>query len=378
VNILFFSSYFHPYVSGLTTYPKTILSFLAKKNNITVLTFPHKPDLSAEDKLSTDENEIIIKRMPSLFQVSKGYISPQSVGLFWSELNKTDRVILNMPNFEGLSLAILAFVRNKPIICIYHCNVTLGNDLMSRIINVFLNLSVWVQLSLSTTIIAYTRDYVQSIGMMHQFKHKITYTLPPMRQPSVDEEVLKTFLSKKKKKVWIGYAGRIAREKGIEYLVQAIKKLNRHDIEIVFAGPYGKDVAGENPYYEHIVSLLDKSGIPYTFLGNLEGGRLGAFYKAIDILTLPSINQTEAFGIVQAEALMTGTPVIASNLPGVRVPIQKTGMGIIVEPKNSNDLADAVRAILAKPSNYASSKMQTNAQNIFDIKKTYKTFEKIL
>ena len=50
---------------------------------------------------------------------------------------------------------------------------------------------------------------------------------------------------------------------------------------------------------------------------------MSSFYKSIDLLVLPSINQTEAFGMVQAEAI-AGTPVIAGNLPGVRIPIKLT------------------------------------------------------
>lgn len=331
-----------------------------------------------QEEFRTTETSFIIKRMPYITKISKGYISPQSITFFWSHLKKTDTVILNMPNFEGVFLALFAFLQGKPIICIYHCNVTLGQDLISRTINVFLNISVWIQLLIATTIVAYTRDYIDSIGMIRQFKHKITYTLPPMHKPGSDDKLYQTFINKKKKNIWIGYAGRIAREKGIEYLIQAVYKLKRQNIELVFAGPYGKDVAGENLYYEEIMTLLKKSGIAYTFLGNLEGDKLGAFYKAIDLLVLPSINQTEAFGIVQAEAMMCGTPVIASNLPGVRVPIKKTGMGIIIKPKSTEEIKQAIDKILKNPDVYSNSQMTTKACQVFDIKKTFKTFEKII
>ena len=54
---------------------------------------------------------------------------------------------------------------------------------------------------------------------------------------------------------------------------------------------------------------------------------MGSFYTCIDVLVVPSINSTEAFGLVQVEAMMMGVPVVASDLPGVRVPVQKQGWG---------------------------------------------------
>ena len=108
--------------------------------------------------------------------------------------------------------------------------------------------------------------------------------------------------------------------------------------------------------------------IKHTFLGNLTSKQLSAFYKSIDLLVLPSINQTEAFGMVQAEAMIAGTPVIASNLPGVRIPIKLTKMGIIVEPKNIDQLSKAIKDILENKNKYTNARLVRNAKEIFDIK----------
>jgi len=149
-------------------------------------------------------------------------------------------------------------------------------------------------------------------------------------------------------------------------------------IVVVFAGPYGKDVVGENPYFLKIKKLLEENKINYRFFGNLINGDLGAFYKVIDLLVLPSTNRTEAFGMVQAEAMLTGTPVVASNLPGVRVPIKLTNMGKIVEPKNSELLSKALLEVLNNKSKFTNSKLVKNAQEIFDIKKVYKFYKNLI
>ena len=124
--------------------------------------------------------------------------------------------------------------------------------------------------------------------------------------------------------------------------------------------------------------MLEKYKIRHLFLGNLSSDSLGAFYKAIDVLVLPSINQTEAFGMVQAEAMISGTPVIASNLPGVRMPIRMTKMGIITEPKNTEQISQAILSILKNKSKFTNDKLVKNAQRIFDIKKVYKFYDQLI
>ena len=103
---------------------------------------------------------------------------------------------------------------------------------------------------------------------------------------------------------------------------------------------------------------------------------MGDFYSCLKILALPSVNATEAFGMVQVEAMMCGVPVVASDLPGVRLPIRETGMGITVPPKNPAALAEAINEIL---NNYDSYRMgKVKAEEVFDLKKIIDRFEKII
>lgn len=375
MKILFFSPYFYPYTSGLTVYPLKILTYLAKKNNIIVLTFPHNNKLSNHKQT----NKIIIIRMPYLFKISKGFISPQSLIYFYNYAKNSDLIILNQPNFEGLFLAFFGKIFRKKIISIFHCQVFLANNIWNTIINFFLNFSMKQQLMLSDKIVAYTEDYFDSLDNLKQFRKKTVFTLPPIDKTKPNARFLKRLLKMKQNDIWIGYAGRIASEKGLEYLVQSINRLGiKKNIELVFAGPYGKKVAGENNYYDKIIRMLREFKIKHLFLGNLTSKQLGAFYKIIDILVLPSINQTEAFGMVQAEAMIAGTPVIASNLPGVRIPIKLTKMGKIVEPKNPEQLSQAILEILKHKNKFTNDKLIKNAQKNFDINKVYKFYENLI
>ena len=79
---------------------------------------------------------------------------------------------------------------------------------------------------------------------------------------------------------------------------------------------------------------------------------MSAFFHESEVFVLPSLNSTESFGMVQVEAMACGTPVIASNLPGMRVPVLETGCGLLVPPANPGELAKPLIAILDEPGRY--------------------------
>lgn len=374
MKVLFFSSYYYPYLSGITTYPYTLFSHLSKKHDITVLTFPHATNLH------TEVGNPRIVRLPYLFKISKGYISPQSVWHFYKHTIKNDIVILNIPNFEGILLAIIAKLLRKKIVSIFHCEVILGNTLLEKIISSILNISVYFQLLLSDVIVGYTSDYVTSRKLSNIFLHKFRFIYPPVSPLKATTRLPVGLKQKNKSKIYLGYAGRIAREKGITYLVKAAEILtyNKIKAELVFAGPYGKQVAGEENYYGEVMSLLKNSNIPFKFLGSLREEELSAFYAYIDILVLPSINQTEAFGQVQVDAMLLGTPVISTDLPGVRVPIQETKMGKIVRKQDAMQLAQAIQEVYTNKSKFSNAQLVENAHKIFDIHTTYTFYENLL
>jgi glycosyltransferase involved in cell wall biosynthesis len=98
--------------------------------------------------------------------------------------------------------------------------------------------------------------------------------------------------------------------------------------------------------------MLEQHRDHWTFTGNLSQQELAAFYPNLAVLVVPSLNSTEAFGLVQVEAMLSGTPSIASALPGVRQPVHQTGMGEVVPIGDSDALAAAIVRVIRNRAQY--------------------------
>jgi glycosyltransferase involved in cell wall biosynthesis len=79
---------------------------------------------------------------------------------------------------------------------------------------------------------------------------------------------------------------------------------------------------------------------------------MATFYPNIDLLVVPSLNSTEAFGLVQIEAMLNGVPCVASALPGVRMPVQMHAMGRVAAIGDSASLAEAMLDVLEHPTRF--------------------------
>ncbi len=358
MKVIFFTPYYLPYVSGITLYPARILPLLPKNILPTVLTFRHDPSLPLHETI----HGIAVERMPFSFKISKGFISVQSLVIFWNHLRLSDIFMVNLPSVEGLPAVMLARLMGKKVISLFHCDITLSQSFWEKILSLLIRRIVVIQLRMSTQVIAYTKDYIESLPYKHVFKNKTMYCLPPIAENEIEPAYFDHLMSLKKDAYWVGFVGRIAREKGIEIAIEAMKKMPNKAV-LVLAGPKGRQVAGEFAYYTSVTKKLKKSGINYLLLPTLHEGHLAALYRALDVLILPSINQTEAFGMVQAEAMLQGTPVIASDLPGVRATVNAVKAGFLVKSGDVNALVDALNKVVS--STWSRAKISQKTKSMF-------------
>lgn len=371
MKILFSLTYYTPYSSGLTLYVKRLGEALVKKGHeVTVLTM----DFDKKQPVEQVINGVEVVRADYFFKISKGFVSFDWLIKSCQEVQKADAIFINLPQFEGIIPALCGKILGKKVISIYHCEVDLPDGLSNKFVELGLNLANWVTLTLSDKIITYTKDFADNSKLLPRFRSKLSFVYPPIIPPKVDKSIQKILIEKigRKSEFTIGVAARLAAEKGMEYLLEALPQIisnikyqiparnashieaggsnKQIPIKIVIAGSMAP--VGEEDYKKKILNLVGKYKEYVVFLGELKEEEMGSFYSLCDVLVLPSVNSTEGFGMVQVEAMMMGVPVVVTDLPGVRIPIRETGMGLIVPIKNSQKLAEEIVEVLLNRNRY--------------------------
>lgn len=134
-------------------------------------------------------------------------------------------------------------------------------------------------------------------------------------------------------------AARLHPEKGYEHLFRALPEIKRH-----LSGDVTLLVAGEGPFEAQFRAQVESLGCGdiVRFLGFRKD--LPDLMAAADLFVLPSV--AEAFGLVLAEALYLGTPVVAARVGGIPEIVADGVDGVLVEPADSRALAEAVTGLL--------------------------------
>ncbi len=339
-NVLVVISYYYPYVSGLTEYAKIFAEELSKEYNVTVLTGRHEPNIPLRENL----NGVDVIRVKPLFFLHKGYVSLEFFVRFRELAKKSDLVHFHLPMLESGLLVSLVPMKT-PIIATYQCDVVHDKGLIDKIATTMANLSHRRCIKKVDRIVVSSNDYANGSPVLKGFENIFTEIYPPGQTIKPDLSIDRS--DELEAGIYrIGFLGRFVREKGIDVLVKAIPKVVERFPKAVFmlGGNY-QNVAGGSIYNE-IKDEINRLSSNIKLLGKISNEEINQFYNNLDILVLPSVNSYEAFGMVQVEAMMTGALVISTDRRGIRVPIQKTGNGKIVEPGNPDALADAIIELL--------------------------------
>jgi len=336
MKVLTVLTYYHPHWTGLTAHAVNLAEGLAARGHqITVVAARHHPQL-ARDEI---RNGVRIVRLRPLFRYSRGVFLPAFPLVISRLMRGHDVVQIHTPLPEAPLVAAIARLIGRPLLMTHHGDLVMPRGFANRILEwAGLRLLRWAG-NQADAVTSYSRDYSEHSQLLQPLRHKLSCIYPPVELPAADVAAARAWRAQLglEGKVLLGFAGRWVEEKGYDDLLRALPEVRRAipEAHLVFAGEV--DVVYED-FAERCRPLLEAQREHVTLVGLVrDRQRLADFYAMLDLFVLPSRSDMMALG--QVEALLAGTPVVATDIPGARVVIRETGFGQLAPARDPAGLA---------------------------------------
>jgi glycosyltransferase involved in cell wall biosynthesis len=147
--------------------------------------------------------------------------------------------------------------------------------------------------------------------------------------------------------------GRLVPRKGVDNVIEAVGRLRRtHGISarlLIVGGSERRADPARDPEIKRLADVARAAGVSdrVTFVGRRDRSELAAYYGAADVFV--STPWYEPFGITPLEAMACGTPVIGSDVGGLRYTIRDGETGFLVPPRDPDVLAHRLARVLCDP-----------------------------
>lgn len=372
-RILIALLYYLPHRTGMQLYIQRIAEELVRRGHeVTVLAAKHRPGLRTRETINGVH---VVRVWAPPIPISRGMVMPLYPLVAYRLMKQHDVVSIHTPMLETLILDWLSRLTRTPIVPTHHGDLLLPGTLTDRIIQGLMFAFFKVMARRAPQIVAYSSDYADHSYYLQPFRDKVRVIYPPIRMPEPDLE-----RSAQLRAEWqnsggpiIGYAGRFVQEKRPDLLIRSLEVINRKypNARIVFAGEY--DIPYENTW-ELYRPVVEQYRDQLVFLGLIDDMQTMAdFFAACDVLALTS--DSECFALVQVEAMLCGTPVVMTDIPGGRVPVQKTGMGALTPAGDYVEMGETILKVLDHPEQY--QKALEDIKDVFSFNRTVDAYESL-
>ena len=324
-------NYYSPYVSGLTETARIVAEGLAGRGwRVAVVTTRHETDLPREETV----NGVHVFRAPVAFRIGRGPVSPTFLPLVRRIADSSRALHLHLPMLEAAAITWLA--SRVPIVSTHHIDLWLSPSPLNGLQIAGVNRSVRSAIRGSAHVVVNSEDQARHSVMWPQIAGGDWTAIPaPCLDPRGGSPSFRDGPAHH-----VGFMGRVVPDKGIDFLIRAFLQVAGRNDRLLLAGEHDAVAGGSN--IDALRTLIG-SDDRVRFLGLLDRTGIRDFYASIDTFALTSV--AESFGIVQAEAMMCGLPVVGSNLPGGRVPIAQTGFGRLTPPGDVDAIAAALQEL---------------------------------
>lgn len=328
MRILHIYKSYPPVVGGIENHLRLLAEGQAQRGHeVTVLVVNNRSKSSLEKS-----NGVQLLRASRL--LGRGS-TPLSLELaLWTRRLKADVTHLHFPYPPG-EIAHQLLGRSRRVIMTYHSDVIRQRTLMQLYKPMLMRL-----LARINRIVVTSEAYLENSPLLRRFSEKccvvplgIDTEVFAQNHPERVESIRRDFHTP-----LILFVGRMRYYKGMEYLLEAMQNLNAH-LLIIGEGP-------EEKKWKRLCRRLQLNQ-KVTFVGEVTDSMLPDYYRACDIFVLPASHRSEAFGLVQLEAMAARRPVVSTELGTGTSFVNENGRtGFVVPPRDPLSLGNAIEGLL--------------------------------
>jgi glycosyltransferase involved in cell wall biosynthesis len=328
MRVLQVGKFYPPVRGGMETHLQALCVGLRDHVDVRVLVANTRSTTSVDHV-----DDLIVTRCASLGALAGTSLCPTMVHQIHQSHSRI--VHLHHPN-PTAALAYLISGHPGPLVVSYHSDIVRQRRLAAMIAPL-----ITAMLERASAIVCGSPQFMESSPVLRPYASRcrvVPYSAALQQFEQVDQLAVARIRKRYGTRLVLA-VGRLVGYKGFEYLVAAMRRLDGTLLLI-----------GDGPERERLAHLASEYGISQRvhMLSGIDD--LASFYHAADVFVLPSVGRNEAFGLVQLEAMASGTPVVNTAVDSGVPYVSRHGVtGFTVPPAEPDALAGAIATLLRNP-----------------------------